>query len=164
MAYCSGVNTRRDRWMAAFEELMTTSDAPKCGAGDVPFQLEQDGAPRPPVPRPRARRAASPRRSIAAFASSARSYCYATRLSQPLRERLLRHAYRKAKRFALIARGPINRCTTRALNAALYVCIRSNSMPPSGDRHDRCACTDHATTILTQGAPPPRLMAVFRKE
>ena len=56
-----------------------------------------------------------------------------------------------ANRFALTARGPINRCTTRAFNAALYVCMRTNSIPPTGDRHGRCVCTAHATTILTQG-------------
>ena len=27
-AFCSGVNTRRDRWIAAFDARMTTSDAP----------------------------------------------------------------------------------------------------------------------------------------
>ena len=57
-----------------------------------------------------------------------------------------------ANRLALTACGPSNRCTIRAFNAALYVCIRSNPVPPSGDRHDRCGRTDHATTFLTQGA------------
>jgi len=28
VAFCSGVNTRRERWTASFEGLMTTSAAP----------------------------------------------------------------------------------------------------------------------------------------
>ena len=35
---------------------------------------------------------------------------------------------------------------------SLYVCMRANSVPPTGDRHARCIRTAHATTILTRGA------------
>jgi hypothetical protein len=65
--------------------------------------------------------------------------------------------------FALTARGPINRWTTRAVHAAPYVCLRTHSRPPTGNRHGRCIRTAHATTILTQGVVgSPRLTLLSR--